>query len=86
MVERQYLDHWERIARNEDYVSTLDDEGRFDEIIKIELPYESGSLRDVVVHRNVSGDIFCFHSPMETEITCSVCASGVRVWMTVETD
>jgi hypothetical protein len=61
----------------------LDDEQRFDEIVVADIAEDELS---VVIHRNVDGRIFLVHSPLGIDdLTCSVCASGVRVYLQVAT-
>jgi hypothetical protein len=47
-----------------------------------------GPDRMVVVHRDVSGEPYCFHSPLETgPVHCTLCETpGTRVAMAIEDD
>lgn len=55
----------------------------FDSFEDAYIANDGGDL-ELVVHRNVDGEPYLAHTPMgKDDITCSVCASGVRVYMLV---
>ncbi len=53
---------------------------QFDRVDTMET--HAGKIVRFVTHRNSRGLVFAFHSPLgDGVLTCSICASGVRVWV-----
>lgn len=57
----------------------------FDECITIDW---EGEPRDVITHRDASGSIFAWHSPLDDGVvSCSLCTTpGTRVFMNLGDD
>jgi hypothetical protein len=57
-------------------------EQHFDEVVVMR-GNQTGTARALVVHRNVAGELFAYHSPLEVwPITCAICEQpGTRVYV-----